>query len=173
MSSSSLLTSLSSSSSPQSSARPSQLPFLQLSNTLHPLLPPQHPNSNPPSLPSRSADCKLRTSACLTACQNPFATPPISSISNCQTACTYVLGSTCGTGSQAIPLYKVDKFDDIPKCVPSRSLFAWVGLMRSRYYADTSVGGVAQGITTAGAPGRGPFAVLLLGAIGGAVMVLR
>lgn len=69
----------------------------------------------PVIVPVNSYDCKLRTSACLTACQNPAAIPPVKSVANCSAACKYVIGDTCGTVNQIIPLYQVSAVADIPK----------------------------------------------------------
>ncbi|GAA5847962.1 hypothetical protein JCM9279_003512 [Rhodotorula babjevae] len=85
-------------------------------------------------VPVNTYDCRLRTSACLDQCQNPAASPPVANVGACRNACNYVLGSTCGTGDQVLPEYEVAKYGDKPK-----------------YYADTSKGGVAMGITTSGA----------------------
>ncbi|GAA5820511.1 hypothetical protein JCM10212_005194 [Sporobolomyces blumeae] len=81
-------------------------------------------------VPVNTYDCRLRTAACLDQCSNPQASPSVSSVSNCKNACNYILGSTCGTSNQVLPLYQVKKYNDKPK-----------------YYSDTSKGGVAMGIS--------------------------
>ncbi|KAK4046698.1 hypothetical protein OIV83_005901 [Microbotryomycetes sp. JL201] len=88
----------------------------------------------PQIVPVNSYDCRLRTQACLEACQDTRSTYKTNSTANCQTACNYIIGSTCGTAQQFIPFYQVDKPSDKP-----------------RYYPDTSKGGVAAGITTSAA----------------------
>lgn len=62
-------------------------------------------------------DCRLRTSACLVQCQNPSATPAVKSVTQCQAACNYIIGSTCGTPAQFIPEYQVSSYSDTPKLV--------------------------------------------------------
>ncbi|BGP09848.1 hypothetical protein JCM10049v2_005723 [Rhodotorula toruloides] len=88
----------------------------------------------PLTVPVNTYDCRLRTSACLDQCQNPQASPPVKDVQACRNACNYVIGSTCGTGNQVLPEYQVKNEGDKPK-----------------YYADTSKGGVAMGITTSSA----------------------
>ncbi|BGO93390.1 RHTO0S09e02718g1_1 [Rhodotorula toruloides] len=88
----------------------------------------------PLTVPVNTYDCRLRTSACLDQCQNPKASPPVKDVQACRNACNYVIGSTCGTGNQVLPEYQVKNEGDKPK-----------------YYADTSKGGVAMGITTSSA----------------------
>ncbi|GAA6056838.1 hypothetical protein JCM3770_003594 [Rhodotorula araucariae] len=107
-------------------------------------------------VPVNTYDCRLRTSACLDQCQNPAASPHINSTTACKNACNYILGSTCGTANQVLPLYQVDKYDDKPK-----------------YYADTSKGGVAMGITSAALSLTVSSALLsLLGLTAGAATLL-
>ncbi|BGP41975.1 hypothetical protein JCM10449v2_005972 [Rhodotorula kratochvilovae] len=107
-------------------------------------------------VPVNTYDCRLRTSACLDQCQNPAASPAINSTTACRNACNYILGSTCGTADQVLPLYQVDKYDDKPK-----------------YYADTSKGGVAMGITSAALSLTAPPVLLsLIGLAAGATTLL-
>ncbi|TNY22443.1 hypothetical protein DMC30DRAFT_144256 [Rhodotorula diobovata] len=109
-------------------------------------------------VPVNTYDCRLRTSACLDQCQNPAASPPVTSPQQCKNACNYVIGSTCGTGNQVLPEYQVGGYDDKPK-----------------YYADTSKGGVALGITTSGAlPISAPPSLVLslLGVVAGAAALV-
>ncbi|GAA6037412.1 hypothetical protein JCM8097_008557 [Rhodosporidiobolus ruineniae] len=108
-------------------------------------------------VPVNTYDCRLRTSACLDQCSNPSALPEVNSTTACKNACNYILGSTCGTSNQVLPEYQVKKYDDTPK-----------------YYADTSKGGVAMGITTSSAPLSLTFPLLaaLIAAAGGATLVL-
>ncbi|GAA5872728.1 hypothetical protein JCM8547_006327 [Rhodosporidiobolus lusitaniae] len=84
-------------------------------------------------VPVNTYDCRLRTAACLDQCTNKTASPPVNSTTACRNACNYILGSTCGTTAQVIPLYQVSKYSSKPK-----------------YYAvDTTVGGVdAMGTTS-------------------------
>ncbi|ORY76875.1 hypothetical protein BCR35DRAFT_305624 [Leucosporidium creatinivorum] len=107
-------------------------------------------------VPVNTYDCRLRTSACLQQCQNPNASPSVNSTSNCQAACNYILGSTCGTSAQVIPMYQVSNYGDVPK-----------------YYVDTSKGGVAAGITTSLAVGMAaPWLSVVLGTFGAGYWVL-
>lgn len=84
-----------------------------------------------PIVPVNSFDCRLRTTACLNACQDRLATPPVRNLPACQQACNYIIGSTCGTNDQVIPTYQVASINDRPT-----------------YYPNTLTGGVAAGITT-------------------------
>lgn len=109
---------------------------------------------SPLTVPVNSYDCKFRASACLTACQNPAATPPITDMTACQNACNYDIGETCGTSAQIVPQYKVNDVNDKPA-----------------YYPDTSKGGVALGITTNAGYASAPYnsiriAMALLAAYG-------
>ncbi|KAM0790163.1 hypothetical protein ACM66B_005482 [Microbotryomycetes sp. NB124-2] len=88
----------------------------------------------PQVVPVNSYDCRLRTQACLEACQDTRSSYQTNSTVMCQNACNYIIGSTCGTAQQFIPFYQVDNPNDKP-----------------RYYPDTSKGGVAAGITTSSA----------------------
>ncbi|GAA5839770.1 hypothetical protein JCM5353_003757 [Sporobolomyces roseus] len=84
----------------------------------------------PLTVPINTYDCRLRTAACLDQCSNPNGSPPVTNQGQCKNACNYILGSTCGTSNQVLPLYQVKNYDSKPK-----------------YYADTSKGGVAMGIS--------------------------
>ncbi|GAA5841289.1 hypothetical protein JCM3766R1_005016 [Sporobolomyces carnicolor] len=86
----------------------------------------------PLTVPVNVYDCRLRTAACLDQCSNPKASPPVASEANCKASCNYILGSTCGTSNQVLPLYQVKSYNSKPK-----------------YYSDTSKGGVAMGISAA------------------------
>ncbi|GAA5914019.1 uncharacterized protein JCM6883_007122 [Sporobolomyces salmoneus] len=85
----------------------------------------------PLTVPVNTYDCRLRTAACLDQCSNPQASPAVENFGMCRTACDYVLGSTCGTSNQVLPLYQVNSYNSKPK-----------------YYSDTSKGGVAMGISS-------------------------
>ncbi|CEQ40103.1 SPOSA6832_01685, partial [Sporobolomyces salmonicolor] len=100
-------------------------------------------------------DCRLRTAACLDQCSNRNASPAVASVSSCQNACNYILGSTCGTSSQVLPEYQVKKYSDKP---------------------NTSKGGVAMGITTSSSPAShalSHFFAFGAAALGGTMLVLR
>ncbi|GAA5881011.1 hypothetical protein JCM16303_004635 [Sporobolomyces ruberrimus] len=84
----------------------------------------------PLTVPVNTYDCRLRTAACLDQCSNPKASPPVQNQGQCKNACNYILGSTCGTSNQVLPLYEVKSYNSKPK-----------------YYSDTSKGGVAMGIS--------------------------
>ncbi|GAA6015288.1 hypothetical protein JCM11491_001000 [Sporobolomyces phaffii] len=84
----------------------------------------------PLTVPVNTYDCRLRTAACLDQCSNPKASPRVTNEAQCKNACNYILGSTCGTSNQVLPEYQVKSYDTKPK-----------------YYADTSKGGVAMGIS--------------------------
>lgn len=128
-----------------------------------------------PSLPraplmchSRVTDCRLRTAACLDQCSNPKASPPVASEANCKASCNYILGSTCGTSNQVLPLYQVKSYNSKPKLVRRP---AFLSLARSnvdflplspRYYSDTSKGGVAMGISAARSTFSAPAVPTLL-----------
>lgn len=71
----------------------------------------------PPIVPVNAYDCQLRTQACLDACQELHPTPPVKNVGDCQNACNYVIGSTCGTNDQEIPEYQVSNVADTPKYV--------------------------------------------------------
>ncbi|GAA5825346.1 hypothetical protein JCM11251_006945 [Rhodosporidiobolus azoricus] len=110
-------------------------------------------------VPINTYDCRLRTAECLDQCTNPSASPAVTSLSACRQACNYILGSTCGTSNQVLPQYQVKKYDDKPK-----------------YYADTTKGGVAMGITVSSSPPStvsGPLLAALAGAAGVAIMLVR
>ncbi|GAA5886625.1 hypothetical protein JCM6882_005837 [Rhodosporidiobolus microsporus] len=119
-------------------------------------------NMNTLAVPVNTYDCRLRTAACLDQCTNPAASPAVSSLSACRQACNYVLGSTCGTSNQVLPEYQVKKYDSEPK-----------------YYADTTKGGVAMGITVSSSPpsrllaGGSCLLAALTAGLGGAALLLR
>ncbi|GAA5962616.1 hypothetical protein JCM21900_001276 [Sporobolomyces salmonicolor] len=111
------------------------------------------------TVPVNTYDCRLRTAACLDQCSNRNASPAVTSVSSCQNACNYIIGSTCGTSNQVLPEYQVKKYSDEPK-----------------YYVDTSKGGVAMGITTSSSPASralSHFYAFGAAALGGTMLVLR
>ncbi|BGP18206.1 hypothetical protein JCM10213_007834 [Rhodosporidiobolus nylandii] len=113
----------------------------------------------PVVVPVNSYDCRLRTSACLDACGTPAssASAAVNATKSCQQACNYVLGSTCGTSDQVIPEYQVKKWGSKPK-----------------YYADTSKGGVAMGITSSSHPAAVPsLLAAALSMLGSGLLLLR
>ncbi|KAK4048167.1 hypothetical protein OIO90_005931 [Microbotryomycetes sp. JL221] len=102
----------------------------------------------PQVVPVNTYDCRLRTQACLEACQNTRSSYQVNSTANCQTACNYIIGSTCGTSQQFIPFYQVNNYNDKPN-----------------YYVDTSKGGVAAGFTTSNAAFFGVWSRATAGAV--------
>lgn len=111
----------------------------------------------PLTVPVNTYDCRLRTAACLDQCSNPKASPAVSNEGQCKNACNYILGSTCGTSNQVLPLYQVKSYDTKPK-----------------YYSDTSKGGVAMGIS-ASTPNAAlpPFSAILFASIVAYLFALR
>ncbi|GAA5960645.1 hypothetical protein JCM3765_005888 [Sporobolomyces pararoseus] len=111
----------------------------------------------PLTVPVNTYDCRLRTAACLDQCSNPKASPAVTNEGQCKNACNYILGSTCGTSNQVLPLYQVKNYDSKPK-----------------YYSDTSKGGVAMGISASPLTVTLPsISTILLASIGVSLVALR